>query len=149
MDRPGNEYHDDDNDDNVDDDDDGLDWSQGAFWQSADTIGLHWVGVNLLLTPDREPFQNSPYAPFLQFQLGSSYTTINMETMHRSYRVIKKVKADHLGISGTSGKSGKSGISGTDKVKEFSDWSLLPAEILVRIMKYLLSGYPLMMLVMV
>ena len=115
----------------------GLDWSQGAFWQSADTIGLHWVGVNLLLTPDREPFQNSPYAPFLQFQLGSSYTTINMETMHRSYRVIKKVKADHLGISGTSGKSGK---SGTDEGKEFSDWSLLPDKVFVRIMKHLLTG---------
>ena len=75
--------------------------------------------------------------PPIPVGLFTSHIPINMETMHRPYRVIKKVKADHLGISGTSGKSVK---SGTDEGKEFSDWSLLPDKVFVRIMKHLLTG---------
>ena len=72
MDQPDNEYLDVDNEYIYDGDDDikdngkdvgmcklGLGWSQRTFWQSADTIAMHWVGVNLL-TPDREPFQKQP-----------------------------------------------------------------------------------------
>ena len=71
-----------------------------------------------------------PLSPFQHF----THTIINMETMHRPYRVIKKVKK----ADGT-----------VDPAKHFAahledrnnpDWSLLPPEILDRIMKNLLSG---------
>ena len=66
-----------------------------------------------------------PPAPFQHF----THTIINMETMHRPYRVIKKVKVDP-----------SNHFAARLEDRNNPDWSLLPPEILDRIMKNLLSG---------
>ena len=71
-----------------------------------------------------------PPAPF---QL-SIHTIINMETMHRPYRVIKKVKKADGAVDPTKH------FAGSIEDRNNPDWSLLPPEILDRIMKNLLSG---------
>ena len=71
-----------------------------------------------------------PLSPSLHF----THTIINMETMHRPYRVIKKVKAD-----GTADPTKH--FAGSLEDRNNPDWSLLPSEILDRIMKNLLSGF--------